>query len=434
MAARLKRGFYWRNATIWVRTDPIEGTRKSTGCTDPQAAYLWHAERERLAASPAYAAAARATVGRWADLTLETKEQERSEGTVHMYRVKLGHVARIFGRESPMASITAGAIDEYIKQRRTEGASSNTIARELTCLRQMLRYAKRAGEYAEDIDTVMPIGFSAEYVPVKRTLKREDLPKLLAALPGERERAWVCFALCFAADRSDIERARPEDYDEARNVFHVRGTKTAVRDAELPVLPMFRELFEYALARLPVSWPSASNGVGRACTKAGLPHLSPKDLRRSTCTWLIEAGVDQAVVSRFMRHVSDQMVRRIYGQVSPTALGKLIETGLASGTEASQVLVPVHGFEPRFRDSKCDDAVSADPERAVSCEKRAARPGLKGHEETRDQGASGTEASHAPAAWSLALAAESALRHRVSITLPVDSSRPARKKGARHAG
>jgi integrase len=338
--ARLKRGYYWRGPFIWTR-DPTTGKRTSTGCADPTAAELWRARRERIAADPVHAAATSATVGKWQRRLMGIKAATKSEGTQHMYGVKLGHVARLFGADSPMTSITAERVDAYIATRRTEGAGSNTISRELTCLRQMLKHAKRAGEYAGDIASVMPLGFSAEYKPVTRTLRQEDLPKLLAALKTDEQRAWVCLAISFAADLSDIEKMLPEHFDHERQQMHVYGTKTDTRDAWLPVLPLFAELVAWAVPHLPVSWPRASKALGEACTRAGLPHLSPKDLRRSAASWLLVEGANQSLVSRFLRHSSDIMVRKVYGQLRPEELGKLLSDQTENGTPASHQRGPL---------------------------------------------------------------------------------------------
>lgn len=330
--ANLRRGFYWRGDVIWVRTDPVDKKARSTKCSDPEAAYLWEAERQRESVNPAHAAAKKATIGGWVDETLRIKSAKRRKGTLHMYQVKLGHAERIFGTSTPMAAIDAPAVDAYIEQRRAEGAVDNTIARELSCIRQMLRYAKRAKQYTEDISSVMPVSFSANYKPVKRTLAREHVGILLRALRTDEQRAWVCLALAIGGDPVDVEAARSEDYDRARRVMMVHGTKNEARAAEVPILNMFREMFDYALPRLPVSWPNASNGLGRACKRAGIPHLSPKDLRRTASSWLMAAAADQSIVSRFLRHKSDAMVRKVYGQLKAEETGALLnrQTGAES--------------------------------------------------------------------------------------------------------
>jgi integrase len=318
------------------------------------------------------------------------KAAQRSEGTQHMYGVKLGHITRLFGADSAMTSITAERVDAYISARREEGAGSNTISRELTCLRQVLKHAKRAGEYGGDIASVMPLGFSADYKPVTRTLRQEDLPKLLAALKTDEQRAWVCMALSFAADLSDIEKMRPEHFDHQRQQMHVYGTKTDTRDAWLPVLPLFAGLVEWALPHLPVSWPRASKALGEACVRAGLPHLSPKDLRRSAASWLLVEGANQSLVSRFLRHSSDTMVRKVYGQLRPEELGKLLSDQTESGTPASHQQGPLGGIGRRRGFKRPSGA----PTNCWNSRKPAAQFGAASPAEARSGTHLGTRASH----------------------------------------
>lgn len=423
---RLKRGFWWRDGVIHAR-DPLTGKRTSTGCHDPTAAELWRAERERLAANPAHAAAQSARVGEWVMRTIKSKEGQRSEGTLHMYGVKLGHVVRLFGKDSPLACIGPASVDDYVSTRRSEGVTNNTIARELTCLRQVLRLAKRAGVYALDLDQVMPIGFSAEYKPRTRHLALADVPKLMAALRSDEERAWVAFALAFAADVGDVERATPGDWDPVRRLMLVHGTKTNTRTAWLPVLPHVRELAEFAISRLPISWTRASHGVGEACKRAGLEHLSPKDLRRSAATWLIEAGAEQAFVSRFLRHGSDVMVRKVYGQMRPEKLGLLL------GAQAAEIpaldAIVVEGEEvpeetATYTNASQDDGPLGGIGRRRGFKRHYGASGKRGESEDSPEssvatcpetspveGLVGTNASqHSPAAWGLAEVA-----HRMGV-------------------
>ena len=268
---KLRRGFYWRYDTIWVSDDPLEHKRKTTGLHDPEAAYAWRDERERRATDPKYAASRRAQVGIWVGRMLELKGRSRSSGTLNMYETKLGHFSRVASverdkagnitRDVPLSSVDADFIDRYVTQRATEGAGNNTIARELSCIGQLLKHAHRAGEYQRDPASVMPLGFSAGYKPVKRTLKRSDLSALLAACSTDQQRAWICFALATGGDKVDVEAARPEDYDRERQTIRLRGTKNEHRDAEIPVVETTRELLEYALRFMPLRWASASNTV-----------------------------------------------------------------------------------------------------------------------------------------------------------------------------
>ena len=158
-----------------------------------------------------------------------------------------------------------------------------------------------------------------------------------------RTRDRVCFALATGADSSDIERATAADYDPERRVIHIHGRKNTSRDQEIPIHPHAQELFEYALARLPVSWPRASKALGEACKRAGIGHLSPKDLRRTAGSWLVASGVHISLVSRFLRHGSDAMVRQVYGQLSPEELRDLLDG--QSGTNSLQLPSSAYALE-----------------------------------------------------------------------------------------
>lgn len=356
---KLARGLYWRGPTIWVRRDPLDGGRRSTKLHDPKAGALWLAERERLAASPGYAASTRATIGEWVSRTIAFKRgRKKAEGTLHMYTIKLGHAIRLFGLSSPLSVITPTSMDDYITKRTEEGAKNNTISRELTCIRQMLKLARRAGVFGLGLDEVMPVGFSAEYEPTTRRIKRMTSLRKLWAKLTVKERAWVSYALATGGDISDVERAEKDDFDRARWVVRMRGTKNKGRTASIPIPREFRKLFRVGHAHLPLSWPNVSKRLPEKAKLAGLGHLSPKDLRRSACSWLVEAGVTEDAVSRWMRHRDTTMVRRIYGKMAPEKLGAILDESVQRRHKESRPLGEI-GKRGGFK-SRCDDSGGAD--------------------------------------------------------------------------
>ena len=80
MATAKRDGLYKRKESRfwWVRKDPLDGVPRSTGCTDLEAAKLWRAARERLAADPAAIAAKTATLGHWVSRTIAMIARTRS--------------------------------------------------------------------------------------------------------------------------------------------------------------------------------------------------------------------------------------------------------------------------------------------------------------------------------------------------------------------
>jgi hypothetical protein len=119
----------------------LEGTRvqRSTKCRDKQAAESVLREWERRAADPAYAAANTATLERaLAQFLTDRTFKGRAEGTLDSYRVKAGHVVRVLGADTKLARVDAREVDRFIETRLAEGASRNTIHKELTVLRGTL--------------------------------------------------------------------------------------------------------------------------------------------------------------------------------------------------------------------------------------------------------------------------------------------------------
>lgn len=327
-------GLYKRGKVWWLTSDPVNGGRVSTRCKDKKAAQLFEAERERLAADPAYAASHQATVGEWAERVLKMKTATRSDGTADMYRVKLGHVVRIFGEGCPLADITPANVDAFIEQRQSEGSINNTIGKELTALVQLAKLARRAGAYVGDVAALKPVGFSTGYKPRERTVTPTELELLMSKLLPSRA-AVLALIVSTSCRASEFPRITPEHVDTAKWLVHIPGTKTEGSDRRIPIAPMMRDLLLRALPDLPCRWPRIGHDLPELCEELGLPPVTPNDLRRTCATWLIAAGAGHEVVSKVLGHRGTQMVYRVYGQATPEALGRLLEAQTA-GTPESQ--------------------------------------------------------------------------------------------------
>jgi integrase len=326
--ARLPQGFYWRGGRIWCVTDPIKQRRTSTGCTDIQAALMWHARRQRAAADPAHAAAEEATLGDWITRTLKHKERQRSAGTLSMYKVKAGHLARILGEARRMATVSSPIVDMYVETRESEGAAQPTIGKELTVLVQICKLARRAGQYAGDIAALRPVGYSSVSRPRKRVLTALELQQLSRRMQPEHF-AGVAFIVATSARDSEMRHARIEDYDPETRVIRLRGTKTKVAAREVPVLEMFGDVWEAALAWLQEHGGFEETTIAHALTywtaKLGMDHASPNDLRRTCASRLVAHRVPFDVAGKVLGHASVNMLYRVYGQLTGEQLRELIE-------------------------------------------------------------------------------------------------------------
>jgi hypothetical protein len=186
-----KRGPTWWCSYTWNgRT-----IRRSTRCSTRDAALLVAQRWERERADPLHAAATSATVGGLINGFLaELERKDVSADTREMYRHKCGVLNRHFGADRMLADLEqARVVDDFIEARSKEpvafddmGAptrfvTQNTIHKELVALRQVLKRARRRGEFRKDPSEVLPVGFSPKYEPRKTSLTIDQAAALCAA-------------------------------------------------------------------------------------------------------------------------------------------------------------------------------------------------------------------------------------------------------------
>lgn len=312
---RGKKGIFWFQ---------LRNKRRSTGTADRKAAELFVANLERRIADPTYRAADGTTLGR-ALKAFYAKQAEdgRAGGTLKMYETHAAHLCEVLGEDTPIAAIGAEELDGYVSTRRAEGAKDPTVHKELTTLRGTLKRARRHRKYPFALDEVMP-KLSGASKPGTRHLLLPAVKALLSQLPLHRQ-AVVCFIVATGADWASVEAARKGDINLKTGTILVRGTKTNHRWRTLPILAPFRDLVQVAATSLPFSpWGNVRRDLAVACKRALVPRVTPRDLRRSHGSILTQAGVEPHLVGKMLGHADSRMVERVYGQMSPSALGELV--------------------------------------------------------------------------------------------------------------
>jgi integrase len=353
MSERLfKRGDIW---WCWV----YEGGKQrkvTTRCTSKAAARSFLADLERRLADPAYAAAHATTLRAAFDqLLTDRTTRGRAAGTLHMHRVKAGHWVRILGADVALAHLSARVVDDFCARRLGEGASRNTISKELTTLRSALKVALRRGEWSGNLDAVMPHGWETGYEPRRRAPGPEEVRALCAAFVAAKKAdraAHIAWIWATASRWSESLRAARGDVDRARQVVKIRGTKTAQSDDEIPIIPGApAELLAFALEHAPDRagrrlfrpWGNVRRDLAVMCTKLKSAPLTANDLRRGLATWLRAAGVEPATIARVLRHADARMVERVYGRMSADAAGALIAERLGATGRSGSSTHSAHG-------------------------------------------------------------------------------------------
>jgi integrase len=325
-------------ASVWQRF------RRSTKETDKKRAHGVAKRWEHEHADPTYRPANAITFGA-AARNLETALESRglSQDTLDFYGVKLSQLVRVFeeGRqgtsEEPyrrkLSTVDAPAVDGYVDTRKSEGASAHTVAKELVALRQVLKHARRRGEYDKDPTQVMPQRFDAGYVPRTRRVTEAEAWALITELPEGAAR-YVAFVCATTARDSAVARAVGSDLVDAG--IKVRDYKTEGSTRTVPLTPVTERFALFAFwgvgpeKRVAQGLGSIRHALRRACTRLNLAPLSPNDLRRSVAHWLIAQGVPRYDVARFMGHASTKMLDKVYGRTDDGELGASLARAFSS--------------------------------------------------------------------------------------------------------
>ena len=358
-----KRGRVWHCTFYDERGARV---RRTTNCEDRKAAEARAREWERRAADPDHAAASGETLSAaiavfFRYLSEEVKAGRRSPATRSSYETKAGHLIRIFeydehARYHPrsLAGFNVEDVRRYIAQRRGEDVSDGTIAKELVPLRLALRLSREAGRWRGDPSAVIPVGFAPKYCPRQRSLAREELDALMAALPAAQG-AMVAFMVATGAEWAAVRRARRSDAHRDSTAVLLRGTKRASRHREVPIASDFqRKLLRFAVTHANGErdamfrpWSNVGRDLAAACGRAGIARCSPNDLRRTFASWMVQAEVAPLTVAYMMGHRDASMVERVYGRLRPVDIAAQVQAAFSAGFRQPAAIALFSGPENR---------------------------------------------------------------------------------------
>ncbi len=341
----------FRRGGIWygrVKDSYGRWIARTLNTTDAIVAKVRYRELERREADPHHHAEDEATIATAAaEFVTSRAVKGCSNATLSMYDQKIAHLGRLLGSDLPLAHLDAAKVDAYCATRLTEGAARNTIGKELTALRGLLKVAKRNGKFTPDLAAVLPLEWSNDYVPRRTALTPEQVAFLLAALDAprmwvdargraySRERnpnraAFVGFVVATGARLSEAFAAERPCIDLARELVYFRITKTrrkGKREKYVPITALNRALIARVLVltegregRLFDPWPNVVRDLSEVCAALGIPRVTPNDLRRTHANWLRDAGVDLASIADVLGHTDSRMVETVYGKLRPEQL------------------------------------------------------------------------------------------------------------------
>lgn len=232
----------------------------------------------------------------------------RSPATARYHALRIGRWLdgqRCSQARQVAATITADLRGHY---------ASATINRSLGALKRALRLAWEHG--------LTPVDHSAE---VKRlpehnarttTLSMEQVRTLAShASPAVAAAIWI--ALFTGCRRGEIIALQRADIGRSELTIQAGNTKT-LRTRTVPIIAPLRPWLAHV--PLAINAEGVKSGFRRAREAAGMPEVTFHDLRRSTGTLLIQAGVPLHQVSQLLGHTSTAVTERVYAHLASDQL------------------------------------------------------------------------------------------------------------------
>jgi integrase len=224
----------------------------------------------------------------------------------------------------PLSAVESFDIERYKKARRSAGAATATVNRELATLSHLLNQAVEWKWIRSK--TVKIVRFKEDNQRIVYLMDDQCAALLEAAASDSNENvhAFVMVGLHTGMRHTEILSIRRDDVDLGKRAIWVPQAKSGSREQ-----PITRELAVYLNKRMDMlpqgcEWlfPSVGSATGhvhtirkafrRSAERAGLDpdQITPHTLRHTAVTHLVQAGVDLPTVQRISGHKTLSMVAR----------------------------------------------------------------------------------------------------------------------------
>jgi len=253
------------------------------------------------------------------------------EGRAIAERMKYSHkalVARFWGM--PASAVTMEDCKAYIEERRKAGIKDGTIHAELSHMRAVMLYAKRARLIDEAPFILRPP------IPKRREDKhitREQLKALIANAKLPHVKLAITLLYTTAARRTALLGLKWERCNFESGLIDLRDPEITRPHKGRALVAMNRtartaleKAKPFALCDYVIEWAgkrvmSLKRGIKTAASRAGITKVvSPHILRHSAAVHMAEDGVGMEQIQQFLGHEDFETTRNIYARFSPAYL------------------------------------------------------------------------------------------------------------------
>lgn len=254
-----------------------------------------------------------------------------SPRTEETYIAAVAHFAQHYGRSPDQ--LGAAQVTEYQIWLREHKRASATAFNQIVCALRFL-YSEVLGRP----EVVERIKYARRERRLPVVLSPEETARFLAAIPIARYRALLTTIYSAGLRLGEALTLRARDIDSSRMLIHIFQGK-GKKDRYVPLSPMVLELLREHWRREHLTdflFPSARDRsrlldpatvqkyVHKVAQRAGLSkRITPRTLRHSYATHLIEKGTSSRVVQVLLGHTNVHTTET-YMHVSPQTLGKVI--------------------------------------------------------------------------------------------------------------
>lgn len=271
----------------------------------------------------------------WERVWWPVRSKEAAPGTVQRERwLWERHILPGLG-EIPVRHLDAVRWTRFLASKETWNGRTRAICQ--TAYRTCMTYAREIGA-VEAVHAFRRVVGSTARVRDPVALTLPELTALLEAAPTPMHRALWATAAGQGLRPGEASAVRWEDVDFEARTLRVRGTKTALSTATIPLTPLARREMAswWEAAGKPASgiafqhrgrqigdWGKA---LQRAAQRAGITRrVHPNALRHTFATLCAMSGVPKAATKAMLRHSSkSEMLERVYEHPAPEQIAEAL--------------------------------------------------------------------------------------------------------------
>jgi integrase len=228
----------------------------------------------------------------------------------------------------PGDEVTTAHCRAHVAARRKAGVKDGTLHTELGHLRMVLVWAEKHGLIARAPHIERP----SKPKPKEKHLTRPEARKLIEASPMPHIRLFITLALATGGRSAALLGLTWDRVDMERGLVDLRDPEMTQPHKGRAIVPINRTLRAAlieakagALTPFVIEWAgkqvkSIKKGLATASAKAGLPKVSPHQLRHSAAVHMAEAGIPMEEIAQYLGHSDINVTRNVYSRFSPDYL------------------------------------------------------------------------------------------------------------------